>query len=100
MAVYNNRRLAGAFFEKPVGILAPGAYADIILLDYCPTTPLHGENLPWHILFGVSGGHVHSTICHGRVLMRDRELLTLDEAEISARSRERAQETWERFWQS
>ncbi len=100
MAVYNNRRLVGAFFEKPVGMLAPGACADMILLDYYPTTPLNGDNLPWHILFGISGGHVHSTICHGRVLMRDRELLTLDEAEISARSRERAQETWERFWQS
>ena len=99
MAVYNNRDLARAFFEKPIGILAPGALADLILLDYHPTTPLHGDNLPWHILFGISGGHVHSTICHGRVLMRDRELLTLDEAEISARSRERAQETWERFWQ-
>ena len=100
MAVYNNRRLARTFFEKPLGILAPGACADLILLDYYPTTPLIGDNLPWHILFGISGGHVHSTICHGRVLMRDRQLLTLDEAEISARSRESAHETWERFWQS
>lgn len=100
MAVYNNRRLAGVFFDKPVGTLTPGAFADLILLDYHPTTPLNSDNLPWHILFGISGGHMHSTICHGRVLMRDRQLLTLDEAEISARSRERAQETWERFWQS
>ena len=98
MAVYNNRRLANAFFEKPVGILAPGAFADLILLDYYPTTPLHSDNLPWHILFGISGGHVHSTICHGETLMRDRKLLTLDEGEITARSRKRAQETWERFW--
>ncbi|MCY4082432.1 MAG: putative aminohydrolase SsnA [Caldilineaceae bacterium] len=100
MAVYNNRRLAGVFFDKPVGILTPGAFADLILLDYHPTTPLNSDNLPWHILFGISGGHMHSTICHGRVLMRDRQLLTLDEAEISARSRERAHETWERFWQT
>ena len=100
MAVYNNRRLAGVFFDKQVGILTPGAFADLILLDYHPTTPLNSDNLPWHILFGISGGHVHSTICHGRVLMRDRELLTLDEAETSARGREFAQATWERFWQS
>lgn len=100
MAIDNNRRLAGVFFDKPVGTLIPGAFADLILLDYHPTTPLNSDNLPWHILFGTSGGHVHSTICHGRVLMRDRELLTVDEAEISARSRERAQKTWEGFWQS
>ena len=97
MAVHNNRALAGAFFDRPVGVLAPGAFADLILLDYYPTTPLHSDNLPWHILFGISGGHVHSTICHGQVLMRDRALLTLDEETITARSRERAQETWERF---
>ena len=42
--------------KKPIGILAPGALADLILLDYHPTTPLHGDNLPWHILFGISGG--------------------------------------------
>jgi cytosine/adenosine deaminase-related metal-dependent hydrolase len=98
MAVENNRKLAAQFFDHPVGIIAPGAYADLILLDYHPITPLKAENLPWHILFGVSGGHVHSTIVHGRVLMRNRELLTLDEAAIAARSRQRAAETWERYW--
>ena len=36
MAVYNNRRLANAFFEKPVGILAPGAFADLILARLLP----------------------------------------------------------------
>ncbi|MCB0139755.1 MAG: hydrolase, partial [Caldilineaceae bacterium] len=70
MAVHNNRQLAARFFKKPVGLIAPGAYADLILLDYYPTTPLSAANLPWHILFGVSGSHVHSTICHGQTLMR------------------------------
>lgn len=98
MAIYNNRRLANVFFDKPVGIIASGAYADLILLDYYPTTPLSSANLPWHILFGVSGGHVHSTVAHGQVLMRNRELLTMDEAAITARSREVAKQTWERYW--
>jgi putative selenium metabolism protein SsnA len=98
MAVHNNRKLAAQFFDRPVGILAPGAYADCILLDYYPITPLSEANLPWHILFGVSGGHVHSTIVHGQVLMKNRELLTLDEAEIAARSRVAASQTWERYW--
>jgi cytosine/adenosine deaminase-related metal-dependent hydrolase len=98
MAVHHNRRLAGQFFDRPVGIVAPGAYADLILLDYFPITPLTAANLPWHILFGVSGGHVHSTIAHGQVLMKARTLTTLDEAEIAARSRALAAQTWERYW--
>jgi cytosine/adenosine deaminase-related metal-dependent hydrolase len=79
-------------------LIAPGAYADLILLDYYPTTPLTPENLPWHVLFGVSGGHVHSTICQGQVLMRNRQLLTMDEAAITAHSREVARQTWGRYW--
>jgi putative selenium metabolism protein SsnA len=98
MALQNNRKLAGRFFDHAVGVVAPGAYADLILLDYYPTTPLSKENLPWHMLFGISGGHVHSTIVHGQVLMKARTLLTLDEAEITARSRAIAQQTWERYW--
>jgi putative selenium metabolism protein SsnA len=98
MAVVNNRRLAQVFFDRPLGIIAPGAYADLILLDYHPTTPLSAANLPWHILFGVSGGHVHSTIVHGQTLMRNRTLLTMDEESIAARSRAVAAATWERFW--
>ncbi len=98
MAVHNNRSLAAVFFDKPVGVIAEGAYADLILLDYYPTTPFSAANLPWHILFGISGGHVHSTVAHGQTLMRDRKLLTLDEAEITARSRAVAQATWERYW--
>lgn len=37
------------------------------------------------------------TMVAGEVLMKDRELLTLDEGEITARSRQLAAETWERY---
>lgn len=99
MAVHNNRKLAAQFFDRPVGIIAAGAYADLILLDYYPTTPLSEGNLPWHLLFGVSGGHVHSTIVHGQTLMMARQLLTMDEGEVTARSRALAVQTWERYWE-
>ena len=51
------------------------------------------------ILFGFEASMVTTTICAGRVLMRDRELLTLDEAAITARSRELAQAAWGRYEQ-
>ena len=54
---------------------------------------------PWHILFGVSGSHVTHTMVAGRWLMKNRELLTLDEAAITAQSRKVAARTWERFWE-
>lgn len=98
MAVYNNAALANVFFpDAPLGQIVPGGYADLIFVEYCAATPLTAENLPWHILFGFQGGMVTTTIVHGRVLMRDRELLTLDEAEIAAKAREAAVKTWKRY---
>ncbi len=99
MAYRHNAALARQFFPQPLGEISPGAAADLILLDYYPITPLTADNLPWHILFGVSGSHVTHTMVAGRWLMQDRRLLTLDEEAIAAQSRQVAQRTWERFWQ-
>ena len=98
MAITNNAALANRFFpQAPIGVLEPGALADIIFVDYHPTTPLSAGNLPWHILFGFEPSLVTTTIASGRVLMKDRALLFLDEAEITAKSRALATKVWERF---
>lgn len=98
MAIYNNAALASVFFPAaPIGRLIPGAFADIILVDYHPNTPLTAGNLPWHILFGFQQSMVTTTIVAGKVLMKDRELLTLDEKEISVKAREIAPKVWERY---
>ena len=98
MAIYNNAALAGCFFpQAPLGVIAPGALADLILVDVHPTTPLTAGNLPWHIIFGFHESRVTTTIVAGKVLMRDRALLTLDEAEIAAAARARVPVVWERY---
>jgi putative selenium metabolism protein SsnA len=100
MAIYNNAALANVFFpDAAIGKLVPGAYADIIFVDYQPNTPLTAGNLPWHIIFGVQQSMVTTTIVAGKILMKDRELLTLDEMEISAKAREIAPKVWERYQQ-
>ncbi|MBN1261396.1 MAG: putative aminohydrolase SsnA [Anaerolineae bacterium] len=92
-----NAQLARLFWpNQTLGILAPGAVADIILVDYHPTTPLTAGNLPWHFLFGYEASLITTTLSAGRVLMRDRQLLTLDEAAITARARELAADLWKR----
>lgn len=98
MAVYNNAALAGVFFPSAtIGQLVPGAFADIIFVDYHPNTPLTAGNLPWHIVFGVQQSMVTTTIVAGKVLMKDRELLTMDEKEIGVKAREIAPKVWERY---
>jgi len=98
MAVYNNAALASEFFpEAALGQIAPGAAADLILVDYHPHTPLTAANLPWQILFGFRESMLTSTIVAGKFLMQDRRLLTLDEEAISAHARERAARVWKRY---
>ncbi len=97
LAFEANARLAHIFWpDQPLARLAPGAAADIILVDYHPTTPLTVGNLPWHFIFGYEASMITTTISAGEVLMRDRRLLTLDEEEITARSQELAANVWQR----
>lgn len=92
-----NAQLARLFWpQATLGVLEPGATADLILVDYHPITPLSAGNLPWHFLFGYEASMITTTISAGRVLMRDRQVLTLDEEEITARSRELAAKLWQR----
>jgi cytosine/adenosine deaminase-related metal-dependent hydrolase len=98
IAVEQNAALIASFFPGPkVGVIAPGAAADLLLVDYSPTTPMTAGNLPWHVVFGFHESMVTMTMVAGKILMRDRELLTLDVEEITARSRELAGKVWERY---
>jgi putative selenium metabolism protein SsnA len=98
IAVTNNAALAEVFFPGTTfSSLQPGSAADLILVDYHPTTPMTPANLPWHVLFGFHESMVTGTVVAGRVLMRDRELLTLDAEEIAHRARELAPAVWERY---
>ncbi|RMF03178.1 MAG: putative aminohydrolase SsnA [Chloroflexi bacterium] len=96
MAFANNAQIAGIFFPKPVGALKAGAFADIILLDYVPYTLLTDGNYPWQLIFGMDGSHVTHTISGGQMLMKDRQVLTLDEEAIAARATELSKSVWKR----
>lgn len=98
MAVYNNARLAEQQFRVgPIGSITPGAQADFIFVDYHPFTELTAGNLPWQIIFGFHESMITTTIVAGKILMQNRELLTLDEEKIAYHARQLSKETWQRF---
>jgi 5-methylthioadenosine/S-adenosylhomocysteine deaminase len=65
-----------------LGTLAPGRRADIILVDLSGphTQPVH--DLAATLVHSARSGDVRTTIVDGRILMRDRRLLTLDVAPV------------------
>jgi cytosine/adenosine deaminase-related metal-dependent hydrolase len=89
--------LASAILGAPVGKLAPGALADIILVDYPGPTEISAENLGLHLLSLPDSGRVDTVIVHGRVVMRRGAIRTLDAERIVARSRELAAALWRRL---
>ncbi len=100
MGVYHNAALASHLFPNvQTGVLRAGAAADLIFVDYHPFTELNAGNLPWHILFGFHESMVTTTMVGGRLLMKDRKLLTLDEAEIAEEARRLSALVWKRYQQ-
>ncbi|MCL2618795.1 MAG: putative aminohydrolase SsnA [Defluviitaleaceae bacterium] len=92
----NNREIAQRHFGGTVGIISKGAKADIAVVDYDPLTPMHAGNIGGHILFGMMGRSVDSTMINGRFVYKQRELLVADERQIFAKSREQAADFWRR----
>ncbi len=68
--------------DKTCGTLAVGKKADLIVLDMNQPhlTPLY--NIPSHLVYAARGADVLHSVVNGQLLMENRTLLTLDEAEI------------------
>lgn len=95
MLFENNAKIANRYFKTPLGKLKEGYSADIIVMDYQPLTPMDGNNANGHILFGMNGRSVATTVAAGRVLMKDRELIGIDEEKAMADCRAEAAKLWQ-----
>ncbi|WP_188974645.1 amidohydrolase [Halocalculus aciditolerans] len=72
------------------GRIEPGANADLAVVDFSAThlTPVH--DYVSHLAYAARGSDVRHTVCDGRVLMRDREVETLDADAVRARAADAA----------
>lgn len=95
MLFEGNAKIANRYFNQKLGVIEAGAAADVIVLDYIPRTPMNENNINGHILFGMNGRHVVTTICNGEVLMKDREFTRIDEEKVLAGVRAEAAKLWQ-----
>ena len=94
MLFENNAAIANRYFKTPLGVLKEGAAGDVIVVDYNPPTQLDASNINGHILFGMTGRDVVTTVANGRVLMKDREIKVIDVEEAMAKCREESAKLW------
>ena len=98
MVFNNNPMIANRFMKNgKVGVLKEGYYADLIIVDYKAPTPLNESNVNGHLLFGISGRNIDTTIINGKIIMDERILIGIDEEAITAKSVELAQKVWNRI---
>lgn len=88
MLFEGNAKIANRYFKKPLGVLKAGAAADVIVTDYIPLTPMNANNCNSHIVFGMTGRSVVTTVGNGKVLMKDRVLTSIDEEKVMADCRQ------------
>jgi putative selenium metabolism protein SsnA len=97
LLLQNNAAIAKRQFGLPLGVIAEGHPADFAILDYQPPTPLSEANFLGHLIFGLVDATVDTTVCRGKILMKGKQILSMDEARLAARSRELAPQMWKRL---
>jgi putative selenium metabolism protein SsnA len=97
LLLQNNVEICERQFGIRLGEIAEGSPADLAILDYLPPTPLDEGDFLGHLIFGLVDATVDTTVCRGKILMRGKKILSLDEERIAARSRELAPKMWRRL---
>ena len=94
----NNAKAAQRLFGEPMlGELAPGAPADVIVVDSPCATPIDRANFFGHLVYDASEAPVRHTVARGRLLLHDFQHQTLDQAALASRARELTPGLWQRF---
>jgi 5-methylthioadenosine/S-adenosylhomocysteine deaminase len=74
--------------EKEIGSLEPGKKADIILLDLDAPNAVPMYDVYSQLAYALKASDVETVIIGGRVVMRDKKLLTVDEPAVISKARE------------
>jgi 5-methylthioadenosine/S-adenosylhomocysteine deaminase len=74
--------------EKQIGSIETGKKADIILISVDEPNAVPMFDIYAQLAYALKGSDVETVVIGGRVVMRDKKLLTLNEPEILAKARE------------
>jgi 5-methylthioadenosine/S-adenosylhomocysteine deaminase len=74
--------------EKEIGSLEVGKKADIILISLDEPNAVPMYDVYAQLAYALKGSDVETVVIGGRIVMRDKKLLTLNEPEILAKARE------------
>jgi 5-methylthioadenosine/S-adenosylhomocysteine deaminase len=80
MATIGGARALG--MQARIGSLEPGKRADLIVVDMNSPRQSPVYDPVSQLVYATRGDDVRTTVVHGKVLMRDRKVLTVDESAV------------------
>jgi len=83
-------------FIKTMGAEGDGDN-NLVILDYDTPTEITSENFTGHFIYGLESNHVLSVIAQGKVIVEDRRITNVDEAEILAYACEQGLRLWKKL---
>jgi 5-methylthioadenosine/S-adenosylhomocysteine deaminase len=90
MATINGADALG--LENEIGTIEVGKKADIALVDMKTPGLTPFRNPVSHLVYSANGADVDTVICNGELLMKNRELQTIDEASVISLAEEASQD--------
>jgi len=70
---------------------------NLVVLDYNPVTEFNTQNFLGHFVFNIEAKHAQHVISNGRLIVKDRKVVTVDEEEILKHGRELSKRLWDRM---
>lgn len=70
---------------------------NLVVLDYNTPTEINQNNFLGHFIFGINSNHVCDVISNGKLIVKNRQIQTVDESEVLKVSKERALHLWKKM---
>jgi cytosine/adenosine deaminase-related metal-dependent hydrolase len=70
---------------------------NLVVFDYPSPTPINQDNFLGHFLFGFSSNDIQHVISDGKLIVKNRKVLTIDEKEVLKFTKEQAVRLWEKL---
>ena len=70
---------------------------NLVVLDYDTPTEINKDNFLGHFIYGIESKHVRHVISSGKLIVKDRQINTVNEADILKSSREISKKLWRKM---